>query len=170
MAETKKKTTTTKKTTAKKAPAKKAAPKKSPAKKTAAKKAPAKAPAKAKTTPKSVVKTIKFGEAKNASKFAVIKLAGSQLKVVEGLKYEVKKLAGEKGDTITIDDVLLFADGDKVKVGTPTVKGSKVTLLIDSQKKDKKITTFKYKAKSRYRRTYGSRAEITRVLVKKIEG
>lgn len=172
MAEKKKKTTTTKKTaakktTTKKSPAKKAAPKKSPAKKTSVKKAPAKkSPSKA----AKPTKTLKYGEAKNSPRFAVIKLSGSQLKVVEGLKFEVKKLEGDKGDTLVIEDVLLVADGDKVTVGTPTVKGAKVTLLIDSQKKDKKMRTFKYKAKSRYRKTYGSRAHITRVLVKKIEG
>ena len=101
-------------------------------------------------------------------KFAVIKLGGTQLKVVEGKEYEVNKLDGKKGDKIEISEVLLLANGDDVKIGTPYVEGSKVTLEITSQKKDKKVDVFKYKAKSRYRKSAGHRSLITKVLVKKI--
>lgn len=101
-------------------------------------------------------------------KFAVIKLGGTQLKVVEGKEYEVNKLDGKKGDKIEISEVLLLANGDEVKIGTPYVEGSKVTLEITSQKKDKKVDVFKYKAKSRYRKSSGHRSLITKVLVKKI--
>lgn len=45
---------------------------------------------------------------------------------------------GKKGDKIEISEVLLLANGDDVKIGTPYVEGSKVTLEITSQKKDKK--------------------------------
>jgi large subunit ribosomal protein L21 len=106
--------------------------------------------------------------AEKKEKFAVIKLAGSQLKITEGKQYEVKKLKGEKGDKIEITEVLLIVDGEDVKIGTPNVEGAKVTLEITSQKKGEKIDVFKYKAKSRYRRSYGHRPQITRVLVKKI--
>ncbi len=104
----------------------------------------------------------------NKSKFAVIRLAGAQIKAREGVSYEVKKLKGNKGDTMEITEVLMVVDGDDVKIGTPHVDGAKVTLEITSQKKGEKVKVFKYKAKSRYRRSYGHRPEITRVLVKKI--
>lgn len=162
---TKKKTTTK---TTKKAVSKSI--KKAEPKKTAKKATPKKSVAKKSATKKAVTKTtLKYADAKNSDKFAIIKIAGSQLKVVEGLKYEVKKLEGAKGDTIENTDVLLVAKGKDVKVGTPTVKGAKVTLQIDSQKKGDKVRSFKFKAKSRYRKTIGSRELLTRVLVKKIE-
>ncbi len=104
----------------------------------------------------------------NKEKFAVIKIAGTQLKVFEGNEYEVNKLNGVKGDKIEITDVLLVSDGKEVKIGDPTVKDSKVVLEITSQKKDDKVDVFKYKAKSRYRRSMGFRALISRVLVKEI--
>jgi len=103
------------------------------------------------------------------TKFAVIKLSGVQLKVYEGKEYEVNKLEGNKGDKLEIKDVLLVHNGDDTKVGTPLVDGSKVVLEITSQKKDDKIRVFKYRAKSRYRKTQGHRALITRVAVKSIE-
>lgn len=102
-------------------------------------------------------------------KFAVIKLAGTQLKVYEGKEYEVNKLDGKKGDKLEITDVLLISDGKDTKIGEPFVKGSKVVLEIVAEKKDKKVDVFKYKAKARYRRSMGHRALIHRVLVKEIK-
>ncbi|MDD4382430.1 MAG: 50S ribosomal protein L21 [Candidatus Dojkabacteria bacterium] len=101
-------------------------------------------------------------------KFAVISIAGVQLKVYEGKEYEVCKLEGVKGDKIECKDVLLVSNKDEVKIGNPLVDGSKVTLEITSQKKGEKIDGFKYSAKSRYRKHFGSRPLITRILVKKI--
>ena len=115
-------------------------------------------------------KTTKSSEktTEKVSKFAVIKLAGSQLKVFEGKQYEVNKLSGKKGDKIEVKDVLLVSDGKETKIGKPLVKDAKVELEITSQKKGEKIDGLTYKAKSRSRRRYGFRPEITRVLVKKI--
>ena len=122
-----------------------------------------------KTTKK--VSTAKKSVAKKIEKkdiFAVIELAGTQLKVKEGKEYEVNKISGNKGDKLEIEKVLLVSDGKDVKIGKPYLEGSKVSLEITSQKKDTKVDVFKYKAKARYRRTYGHRPSITRVLVKKI--
>ena len=137
--ETKKKTTTTKKVTKEKKPA---------ARTTKAKAA----------APKSKVKY----------DFAVIAISGTQLKVREGDKYEIEKIAGEKGDKVEVKEVLMISDGEKIVTGKPYVKDVSVTLLIDSQLKGKKIEGFKYKAKSRYRKHYGYRAQLTRITVKKI--
>ncbi len=107
-------------------------------------------------------------EVEKREKFAVIKLGGTQLKVVEGNEYEVNRIDGEKGDKVEISEVLLLAEGNSVKIGKPYIEGGKVVLEITSQKKDKKVDVFKYKAKSRYRKSIGHRSLITRVLVKEI--
>jgi large subunit ribosomal protein L21 len=107
-------------------------------------------------------------KSKEDKKFAVIKIAGTQLKVSEGKEYEVNKLEGKKGDTLDISEVLLVSDGDDTKIGAPFVDGAKVVLEIKSQKKDDKVRVLKYKAKARYRRTIGHRAMITKVAVKSI--
>jgi large subunit ribosomal protein L21 len=62
----------------------------------------------------------------------------------------------------------MISDGSDIKIGEPYIKDAKVTLEVSSQKKGEKVKVFKYKAKSRYRRSYGHRPAITRVLVKKI--
>jgi large subunit ribosomal protein L21 len=134
---------------------------------TAKKETKAKKTTKAKATkPKKKATAKKEKKVKN--KFAVIELAGTQLKVREGEEYEVKKLSGNKGDKIELENVLMVVEDEDVKIGEPYVDGAKVTLEITSQKKGEKVRVFKYKAKSRYRRTYGHRPAITRVLVKKI--
>lgn len=101
-------------------------------------------------------------------KFAIIKISGVQLKVFEGKEYEINKISGNKGDKVEIEEVLLISDGTDTKIGKPFVEGSKVVLEITSQKKGEKIDGLVYKAKARYRRRYGFRANITKVIVKKI--
>jgi len=126
---------------------------------------------KKKVTKKAKKTTVKKTTEKKVTvkdKFAVIELAGAQFKVREGEQYEVNKLSGNKGDKIEIENVLMISEGDDIKIGKPYVEGSKVVLEITSQKKGQKVKVFKYKAKSRYRRSYGHRPLITRVLVKKI--
>lgn len=117
---------------------------------------------------KSTIK--KKTETKSKAKygFAVIAISGTQLKVKEGDRYEIEKIKGEKGDKVEVKEVLMVSDGEKISVGKPYLKDITVTLQIDSQLKGKKIEGFKYKAKSRYRKKYGYRAELTRVTVKKI--
>ncbi len=117
------------------------------------------------TETKKETKTI---EKSVENKFAVIKIAGTQLKVSEGQEFEVRKIEGKKGDVIEITDVLLISDGDKVTLGTPVIEGAKVVLEITSQKKGEKVNGFKFSAKSRNRTHFGARQLITKVLVKKI--
>ncbi len=102
------------------------------------------------------------------TKFAIIEIAGSQIKVFEGKKYEVDYIEGKKGDKIEIDKVLLVESGEKTNVGRPYVEKAKVEAIIDSQKKGEKIKGLLFKAKSRYRKHYGHRSLITRLLVEKI--
>lgn len=117
-----------------------------------------------KTETKKEVKKV----ATKGTKFAIIEISGVQLKITEGKEYEITKIAGEKGDKLEITEVLLISEGEDIQIGNPYIKGAKVALEITSQKKGKKIVGLKFKAKSRYRKHYGFRPQITRILVKKI--
>lgn len=97
--------------------------------------------------------------------YAVIKIKGKQYRVSEGDEILVDKLSEkEKLDFST----LLVSDNDKVSIGTPEVKNSKVKISVLGNEKGKKIHVFKFKSKSKYRRKIGSRQEYTRVKVEKI--
>ncbi len=105
---------------------------------------------------------------KTQEKFAVVEASGTQLKLIEGKKYEVDFIEGNKGDKVNLDKVLLIVEGEKVHIGKPYLEKAKVSAIIDSQKKGEKINGLIYKAKSRYRKHYGHRSLVTRLLIEKI--
>ncbi len=100
--------------------------------------------------------------------FAVIDVLGTQFKVSENEKYYVPRLNKEVDSEITFDSVLLINDDKKVKVGTPEVKGAKVTARVLEHVKDDKVIVFKKKIRIGYRRKRGHRQNLTRIEILKI--
>jgi len=101
-------------------------------------------------------------------KYAVIAISGTQFKVEENQKLSVDNLNLKEGEKSTTDQVLLTANDDKIKVGTPTVKDAKVEFEVLKNYQGKKLTVFKYKSKSRYRKTTGFRPQLTDIKITKI--
>ena len=99
--------------------------------------------------------------------YAIIETGGKQYKVMEGDIIDVELLDAKK--SLTFDKVLFLSDGQKVEVGTPYVKGAKVSAKVLGTGKDKKVTTFKYKNKINYHRTIGHRQPYMRLEINKIE-
>ena len=93
--------------------------------------------------------------------YAIVKTGGKQVKVSTGDKLRVERLAGEAGDKVTLSDILLIGEGDKVTVGTPLVKGAAVEATIVEQKRDRKVIVFKKKRRHNYRRKAGHRQHLT---------
>ena len=102
--------------------------------------------------------------------YAIIKTGGKQYKVSEGDEIIIEKLEVEEKGSVTFEEVLGIFDGEKVKVGTPVVKGAKVTATVVKNGKGPKIRIFKYKHKTNYRRRAGHRQPFTKVKIEKIEG
>ena len=100
--------------------------------------------------------------------YAVIETGGKQYKVTPGQTIDVERLDVAEGKTVDLDRVLLIADGDKVRVGTPTVDGARVVATSQGEGKGKKIIVFKYKPKVRYRKKTGHRQLYTRLVIDKI--
>ena len=89
--------------------------------------------------------------------FAIVRTGGKQYRVAAGDKIVVEKLAGEAGDTITLDDVLLAGDGGDLK----STQGLTVSAEIIAQAKADKVTVFKKKRRHNYRRKRGHRQQHT---------
>jgi large subunit ribosomal protein L21 len=100
--------------------------------------------------------------------FAVIATGGKQYVVEPGMKLKLEKLAGDAGDVIAFENVLLKVDGDSVKVGAPNVDGGKVEAKVLRQMRDRKKIVFKYHSKTRYRKHKGHRQHLTEVEITKI--
>jgi large subunit ribosomal protein L21 len=101
--------------------------------------------------------------------YAVVKTGGKQYRVAPGDILEVEKLEGNVGDTVSLGEVLLVADGDAITVGQPTVAGAAVTAKITGQHRGKKIMVFRYRPKKRIRVRRGHRQYLTRLEIESIE-
>jgi large subunit ribosomal protein L21 len=129
--------------------------------------------------------SLPFGDAKPLAKFrpsapvanaaekgfimyAVIRTGGKQYSVAPGQILEVEKLEGAVGDTITLTDVLLVADGDAVTIGQPVVEGASVSAKITGQYRGNKIIVFRYRPKKRIRVRRGHRQWLTRLQIEGI--
>lgn len=99
------------------------------------------------------------------SKFAIISSGSKQYLVKDGDVIYVEKLGKEKGAKVSFDEVLLTADGDTVKVGTPRVSGVKVSGEVMEEGKDDKVTVLRYRQKSRYYKKKGHRQPYTKVKI-----
>lgn len=102
---------------------------------------------------------------KDNSKYAIVKIAGKQYKIEEGKDFLSDKLL--EGNVSY--DVLMYKNGNDIKIGKPKLEGVKVQFkVINQEEKGKKVDVFKYKSKSRYRRHIGFRPKHTRLTVEKI--
>ncbi len=100
--------------------------------------------------------------------YAIIRTGGKQYQVAAGDTLRVEKLQGEVGETIEINDVLLVADGDAVKVGQPLVDGAKVVAKIAEHGKAKKVLVFKKKKRKGYQKKNGHRQQFTALTIEEI--
>ena len=101
-------------------------------------------------------------------KYAVIAISGTQYLVKEDQVITVDKQNLEIDKTNKIDAVLLTVDESKVKVGTPNVSGASVEYQVVNNYQGEKVDVFKFKSKSRYRRSMGFRAQLTDIKITKI--
>ena len=100
--------------------------------------------------------------------YAVVESGGKQYKVTVGETIQVERLAQQAGETVTLDRVLLVADGDKVQVGNPTVSGASVSATVVQHLLGKKAIIFHFRPKQRYRVKRGHRQEYTRLRIDQI--
>ncbi len=100
--------------------------------------------------------------------YAVIKTGGKQYRVSSGEKVKVEQLAAEVGSQITIDTVLMVADGDKISIGKPLVKGAKVKATVVDQGRGEKVRVFKMRRRKQSKKEQGHRQNFTEIQVDKI--
>ncbi len=89
--------------------------------------------------------------------FAIVRTGGKQYRVAAGDKIAVEKLAGEAGDVIALNDILLAGDCGESK----DLAGVVVSAEIIAQAKADKVVVFKKKRRHNYRRKIGHRQQHT---------
>ncbi len=101
--------------------------------------------------------------------YAVIATGGKQYKVTKGETLRVEKLAGEEGDSVKLDKVLMIADGDKLSVGSPTLDKASVIATIKAQGRGDKVEIIKFRRRKHSRTQAGHRQSYTEIEVTDIK-
>lgn len=86
---------------------------------------------------------------------------GKQYRVAPGDRILVDRLKAEPGSELTIDRVLLIADGSTTKVGLHELRGQSVQARVIGHPRGPKIDVLRYKSKKRVRVHRGARADLT---------
>ena len=95
--------------------------------------------------------------------YAVFKTGGKQYRAATGDILKIEKLDAEKGATVELDQVLMVGEGEKVKIGSPYLKGGKVTATVVEHGRGDKIQIIKFKRRKHHMKRMGHRQDYTRI-------
>lgn len=100
---------------------------------------------------------------------AVVHIQGRQFTVQAGDIFPVNRFQDKQaGDTLSLSEVLLTANGNETKVGSPYVPGASISLSILENKRGVKLCVFKKKRRKGYRRKQGHRQELSVIKINSI--
>lgn len=97
--------------------------------------------------------------------YAVVEIAGQQVRVGKGQHLRVPKLNLVEGANHQISEVLLLGDADSTQVGQPHVQGAEVQATVVGHGRGEKIIVFKMKRRKTYRRRNGHRQDYTEIRI-----
>jgi large subunit ribosomal protein L21 len=100
--------------------------------------------------------------------FAVIKTGGKQYKVAANDVVKIEKIAGEPGDVVTFDQVLMVGEGDAVTIGAPLVSGALVAGQFIATEKERTVIILKKERRQHYDRRNGHRQRLSTVRITEI--
>ncbi len=101
---------------------------------------------------------------------AVIKTGGKQYRVAAGEKLKIEQIPADIGAEIVLEQVLLVADGDNLKLGRPLVTGASVQAKVLAQGRHDKVRIFKLRRRKHYQKHQGHRQNFTEIEITGISG
>lgn len=102
--------------------------------------------------------------------YALVEIKGKQYKAEKGALLKVDHIQEEVGTKVEFESVLLVSNDGKATFGAPYVAGAKVSGVIETEAKDKKVIVFKFKRRKNYIRRNGHRQLYSYVRVEDIIG
>ena len=100
--------------------------------------------------------------------YAIVDIAGQQVKVEKGQEVFVNRLEGKEGSKVKFEDVLLIDNNGKVSVGKPNLKDATVSAKIISHDKGDKVLVFKKKRRKGYQTLNGHRQYLSKIVIEGI--
>lgn len=97
--------------------------------------------------------------------YAVITSGGKQYRVAEGDTLKLEKLDAKEGEKIEFEQVLMVADGDDIKLGSPFIENFKVNGEVLAHGRHKKIKIVKFRRRQNSMRINGHRQDYTEVKI-----
>jgi large subunit ribosomal protein L21 len=97
----------------------------------------------------------------DSSLSAVVVSGGKQYRVAPGDHILVDRLSAEPGSSLKLDRVLLFRNGDEIKVTVNELDGLDVEVKVLAHRRGPRIESLRYKSKKRVRVHRGGRADLT---------
>lgn len=101
--------------------------------------------------------------------FAILETGGKQVKAEAGRFIDIEKLQKNKGEKVSLSNILMLVSGKDSKIGNPFIKGAVVNGQVIDQARDDKIIVYKMRPKKGTRKKQGHRQYYSRVLIESIE-
>lgn len=102
--------------------------------------------------------------------YAVFQSGGKQHRVREGQTVRLEKLDIATGELVEFEKILMIANSENIKIGTPFIDGGKIKAEIIAHGRDKKINIIKFGRRKHYRKQQGHRQWFVDVKITKIIG
>jgi len=100
--------------------------------------------------------------------YAIVNIAGQQMKVTENQSVIVHRLPAGEGEQVVFDQVMLVENNGKTTIGAPVLSGAKVTAKVLSHLRGDKVIVFKKKRRKSYQKSNGHRQDLTRIQIEGI--
>lgn len=100
--------------------------------------------------------------------YAIVEIAGQQVKVAKDQKVFVNRLPFEEGKKVTFDNVLLIGDGDNITIGAPAINGAQIGATVIQHLKGDKVIVFKKKRRKGFRKKNGHRQYLSQIMIESI--
>jgi large subunit ribosomal protein L21 len=100
--------------------------------------------------------------------YAIVEIAGQQLKVAKSQTLFVHRLKDAEGASVSFDKVLLIDNDGKVNVGAPYVASATVDAKVLNHLKGDKVIVFKKKRRKGYQKQNTHRQCYTRIEIESI--
>ena len=100
--------------------------------------------------------------------YAIVEIAGQQVKVAKDQKVFVNRLPVEEGKKVSFDNVLLIGDGDNITIGAPAINGAQIGAKVVKHLKGDKVIVFKKKRRKGYRVKNGHRQYLSEIVIESI--
>ena len=100
--------------------------------------------------------------------YAIVEIAGQQVKVAKDQKVFVNRLPVEEGKKVSFDNVLLIGDGDNITIGAPAINGAQIGAKVVKHLKGDKVIVFKKKRRKGFRKKNGHRQYLSEIVIESI--